>query len=86
MTGHDSAFVALRPEQVAVARTPVSGQTFVAGRLAALSYFGAATTCTVALDGGGTLVASRDDLPPDLAVGDGVACTWPPTAPVPLEA
>ena len=85
LAGRNAAFVALRPEQVEIARAKGAGQTSVAGRLTALTYLGAATACTVALDGGGMLAALRHDLPQDLAVGDAVACAWPAAAPVPLE-
>ena len=88
LAGPGARAAALRPEDVEVARSGATGgaQTTVSGRVVALSYHGAATACDIALDEGGTLAALRADLPPGLAVGDAVACSWSTVAAVPLEA
>ncbi|VVB49813.1 Spermidine/putrescine import ATP-binding protein PotA [Beijerinckiaceae bacterium RH AL1] len=81
--GHDAAYVALRPEQVEVARPGGEGRR---GRVTALSYHGTATACGVALADGLTIEALRSDLPPGLALRDEVAVRWSRDALVPLEA
>ena len=88
LAGHGASAAALRPEQVSVSRlskTIADQTTAGAGYVTALSYQGAVTACTIALDGGGVLAAVRGDLPQGLAIGDAVTCTWAAAAPVPLE-
>ena len=83
LAGHDAAWVALRPEQVEVARPGTGGHI---GRVTALSYHGTATACVIALHDGPTIEALRTDLPPGLALRDEVAVSWPRDALVPLVA
>ncbi len=81
--GRAAAWVALRPEQVEVARPGTGGR---AGRVTALSYRGTATACAITLAEGPIIEALRTDLPPGLALSDEVAVRWRDDALVPLEA
>ncbi len=83
VAGHDAAWVALRPEQVEVARPRSDG---IPGRVTALSYHGTATACSIALADGTTIEALRTDLPAGLALRDAVAVRWPRDALVALDA
>ncbi len=84
--GSSAAFAAIRPERVVI-RRPCAAADGLAlpGRVASLVFLGGRTACTVALDGGGTLLAERDDLPPGLAVDEPVACLAAREAIVALE-
>ena len=81
LVGHAAPEVAIRPERV-----EIGTHGGVRGRVVALTYLGAGTACVVALDGGGSVAATRDDLPPGLAVGHAVGCRFPHAALIPLEA
>ncbi len=81
--GLNAAFAAIRPERVELVRSPEEGA--LPGVVETLTFLGVRTACTVALEGGGHLVAERDDLPDGLAPGEPVACRLPRGALVPLE-
>ena len=83
LAGLNAAFAAIRPERVEVVRNPEDGA--LPGIVETLTFLGARTACVVALEGGGRLVAERDDLPDGLAPGDPVSCRLARDALVPLE-
>ena len=74
---------AIRPEKIAVSApsgTVAHGHIRVPGRVASLSYLGATTRYSVALDGGGELTVIRQNTGNggnELAVGEAVALSWP---------
>ena len=77
-----TASVAIRPERVLVA---VSGGAGLAGCVVDVTYRGATTSCSVALDAGPLIKAERDDLPDGLAPGVAVRCLLPPDSLLALE-
>ncbi len=84
LAGAAAAWVAIRPERVAVRREAAAAT--IAGVVETITFLGARDACRVRLVGSeATLVAERDDLPADLAVGDTVHCHLPEAALVPLS-
>ncbi|MFN7001432.1 MAG: ABC transporter ATP-binding protein, partial [Elioraea tepidiphila] len=74
------AALALRPERIVVA--PGASDGGVVGRVALVTYLGAATEYRVTLDGGETITASVPTPRPgdplkQVAAGDAVTLTWP---------
>jgi ABC-type Fe3+/spermidine/putrescine transport system ATPase subunit len=70
----------LRPERIVVA--PGVSDSGVVGRVALVTYLGAATEYRVTLDGGETITASVPTPRPgdplkQIAAGDAVTLTWP---------
>ena len=77
--------VAVRPEQVTIARsTPADQMLALSGHVARVTFRGARSTCAVILGGGETVTAERSDLPPGLIPGEPVCCLVPSDAIVAL--
>ncbi len=74
--------VAIRPERVTVSVGDGAG---LPGRVLDVTYRGATTSCSVALDAGYTVKAERYDLPAGLAPGAAVRCVLPQDALLALE-
>ncbi len=80
-----SVSVAIRPERVVVSLAADANQPGLAGQVLDITYRGATTSCSVALDAGFAVKAERDDLPAGLAPGMAVRCSFPPDALLALE-
>ena len=78
----EAADVAIRPERVVLSIGTGAG---LSGRVLDVTYRGATTSCTVALDAGPMVKAERDDLPAGLAPGVAVCCHLPSDALLTLE-
>ena len=91
--GMTPANLAIRPERVGVARAEphranqgeADPSLCVPGRVESVTFLGGRTACRISLDGGGTLLAERDDLPAELAPGEAVACRLPRAALIALD-
>lgn len=81
LVGVAAPFVAIRPEKILL--TPDGPG--LPGRIMETTYFGATTTCVVALDDGPIVKVDIDDAVP-LALRQSVRCRFPPTALAPLDA
>ena len=82
LLGVEAAFVAIRPERVGLDPAGTAG---LPGQVVEITYLGATTLCSVALQDGPTVKIDRGDLPPSLARGQAVTCLFPPDALLPLE-
>ena len=85
--GLTAPYAAIRPEAVAITRQgdPSNASVSLPGRVASVTFLGARTACSVAIETGETIGAERDDMPGDLAIGDRVVCHLPRAALVALE-
>ncbi|MEJ0092248.1 MAG: ABC transporter ATP-binding protein [Methylocella sp.] len=86
LVGLPAAFAAIRPERVVLLAGPGTQESGLPGRIVEITYLGARTSYSIALNEGLTIKAERADLPASLAPGDAVSCQFPPAALVPLEA
>ena len=85
LVGIAAPFAAIRPEKVRVSVESDPTAPSLRGRVVEVTYLGATTACTVALDGGSLVKVERGDLPPGLVPGRPVSCVFPPTALLALE-
>jgi len=61
LIGHAAPYVAIRPERVTVTRQRKGAA--LPGRVVSSTFLGARTACTIALPGGTTLLAEREEPP-----------------------
>ena len=95
LVGLAAPFAAIRPEKVRVAPegvdpdaaslVPAPARRGLAGRVVEITYLGATTACTVALDAGPVVRIERHDLPAGLEAGQQVVCLFPADALLALE-
>ena len=77
----------IRPEKIAIGPAGSGGEGAIAGRVAALQYFGSSVHYLIALEGGQQLTAIRPESDPArrLAVGDTVAVDIPAGVPFVID-
>ena len=81
LVGHpDADTIAIRPERVELSIATGADQPGLGGRVLDVTYLGATTSCSVALDAGFTVKAEHGNLPSPLAPGQRVTCVFPPGA------